>query len=86
MPKSFAYEPVLSGKASSFLIGESKAKQKKIIAMIFQLADHPSQLGDYSVREDDGRVLQHLLVGDWHLSFWADHGARELRITEISEV
>ena len=86
MRKPFAYEPLLSGKASAFLIGEPRSKQKKIIALAFQLAEHPSQLGDYAIREEDGREIQHLLLGDWHFSFWADHAVRELRITEITEI
>ena len=86
MHSSFAYEPVLSGKASSFLVGVSKAKQRKIIALIFQISDHPGQLGDYSTRDDIGRDVQHLLLGDWQFSFWADRAVRELRVTEIAEL
>ena len=86
MHSSFAYEPVLSGKASSFLVGVSKAKQRKIIALIFQISDHPGQLGDYSTRDDIGRDVQHLLLGDWQFSFWADQAVRELRVTEIAEL
>jgi hypothetical protein len=86
MPRSGAYEPVVSGQASSFIVGLSKAKQRRIIALIFQLSDHPLQLGDYATREENGREIQHLLLGDWHFSFWPDHGARELRFTEIAEL
>lgn len=81
-----AYEPVLSSKASLTLFGLSKAKQKKLIALLFQLSEHPHQLGDYSTSEDSGREIQHLRAGDWHFSFWPDHAVRELRITEITEL
>jgi hypothetical protein len=47
MRRSGAYEPVLSGQAAAFIVGRSKASQRKIIALIFQLSDHPHQLGDY---------------------------------------
>lgn len=86
MLRSGAYEPVLSGKASSFLFGLTKAKQKKVIPLLFQISDHPSQLGDYATRDEDGREIQHLLIGDWHFSFWPDHAVRELRFTEIAEL
>jgi len=86
MPSSFAYEPVLSSRAAAFLIGLSKAKQRTVIALMFRLAEHPTQLGDYATRGDAGREIQHLMVGDWHFSFWADHPVRELRITEIAEL
>ena len=86
MPSSFAYEPVLSSKAASFLVSLSKAKQRTVIALLFRLADHPTQLGDYATREQYGREIQHLMVGDWHFSFWPDHPVRELRITDIAEL
>lgn len=86
MPNPSGYEPVLSGKASSFLIGVSKPKQKQVLRLLFQLAEHPGQLGDYAMRDEDGREIQHLVVGDWHFSFWADHAVRELRVTEIDEL
>ncbi|MEO5958185.1 MAG: hypothetical protein ABIZ49_13000 [Opitutaceae bacterium] len=82
----FAYHPVLSGKVSSFIVGTSKARQKKIIALVFRISDYPSQLGDYATRDENGREIQHLLLGDWQFSFWADHAVRELRFTEIAEL
>jgi hypothetical protein len=86
MPEPSAYEPVLSGQASAYLVGLSRAKQRKVIGLIFRLAEYPSQLGDYATTEAGGRAIQHLLVGEWHFSFWPDHAARELRITDIAEV
>lgn len=86
MPKSSGYEPVLSSSASAFLVGLSRPKQKQVLRLLFQIAELPSQLGDYATREESGREIQHLMVGDWHISFWADHAVRELRITEINEL
>jgi len=86
MSRSFAFDPVLSSKASSSMVSLTRAKQKQVLRLLFQLAEHPTQLGDYATREDGGREIQHLLVGDWHFSFWADHAVRELRITEIDEL
>ena len=86
MARAGAFEPVLSGKASSFLVNLSKAKQRKVVGLIFQLADHPMQLGDYATRDELGHEIQHLMIGDWHLSFWPDHAVRELRVTEIAEL
>ena len=36
-------------------------------------------------RYETGRAVQHLLLGEFHLSYWPDHAARELRILEIEE-
>lgn len=80
------YEPVLSAKASLFLISLPKLKQKKLVTLLFKLTEHPSQLGDYSTRDPHGRDIQHLKLRDWIISFWADDAVSELRITEINEL
>jgi hypothetical protein len=86
MHRASGYDPVLSSKASSILVGLPKAKQKKVLALLFQIAEHPSQLGDYATKEENGREIQHLMVGDWHFSFWADDAVREVRITDFTEL
>ncbi len=86
MPEHRAYEPVLSSKAAAFLIGLSKARQRKLIGLLYQLADSPSQIGDYSEPDDTGRDVQFILVRDLLIAFWADHAVRELRIVDIEEV
>ena len=86
MPSPQAYDPVLNGKAATFLTGLSKAKQRKVIALAFGLAEHPFQIGDYTTQDDEGRRLENILLGEWHFTFWADHAAREFRITDIAEV
>jgi len=86
MPERHPYEPVLSSKAAAFLIGLSKARQRKLIGLLYQLADSPSQIGDYSEPDDTGREVQFILVRDLLIAFWADHAVRELRIVDIEEV
>jgi hypothetical protein len=86
MPNPSGYESVLSARASASLVGLSRPRQKQALRLLLQLAEHPSQLGDYATRGEDGREIQHLLIGDWHFSFWADHAVRELRIIEIDNL
>ena len=79
-----AYAPVLSSEATSMLIGLSRSKQQKMIDLLFRLAEHPSQPGDYSTRSE-GRDIQHLRLGDFRVSFWADHAVRELRVIDLAK-
>lgn len=81
-----SYEPVLSAKASAFLVGLSKPKQRRLIALLFQLAENPNQIGDYSEPDDSGREIQFLLLRDLVIGFWPDHPVRELRIVDIEQV
>jgi len=86
MSRPTVFDPVLSGKASAFLVGTSKSKQRKLIALITQISERPNQLGDYATRDDSDREIQHLVLGDWHFSFWPDHAVGELRFTDIAEL
>lgn len=80
------YEPVLSSKAAAFVVAISKGRQRKLIGLLFQLADNPSQIGDYSEPDNTGRDVQFILIRDLLITFWADHAVRELRIVAIEEV
>jgi hypothetical protein len=86
MADRYAYEPVLSSKSAAFLVATSKARQKKLIALLYQLADNPSQVGDYSEPDASGREVQFILVRDLLIAYWADHPVREMRIVDILEV
>lgn len=85
MPRA-DYEPVLSGQALAFLGELPKARQRELITLVFRLALLPSQIGDYTTVDDTGCVLQNILLGSWHITYWADHAIKELRIVDISEV
>ena len=63
MPKPEAFEPVLSGKASSYFVTIPKRKQRRLLDLLYRLARFPSQLGDYESVDDSGRKVQHLEAG-----------------------
>ena len=86
MAKLEAYEPVLSGKASSYFLTLPKRKQRRLFDLLYRLAAYPSQPGDYDSVDEVGRKVQHLRAGALVVSFWADDAVRELRITDIEEL
>lgn len=86
MADRYSYEAVFSSKAAAFGIGLSKARQRKLVRLISQLADSPSQPGDYAEADDSGRAIQFLLIQDLLIAFWPDHAVKELRIVDIEEV
>lgn len=81
-----SYEPVLSSRAAEFLVSRSKARQRKLIKLLSQLAANPNQSGDYSLSDDTAREVQFILLGDLLVAYWADHPVKELRIVDIEEV
>jgi hypothetical protein len=86
MADRHSYEPVLSSKAAAFLVSLSKPRQRKLIGLLYQLADNPSQIGDYSEPDQSGREVQFLIVRDILIAFWADDAVREMRIVDIEEL
>lgn len=86
MPNAWAYEPVLSSKATAFFLGRSRSRQRRLILLLEKLADNPHQVGDYSEPDQSGRAIQFILVGDFVIGFWADHPVKEFRIVDIEEV
>jgi hypothetical protein len=81
-----SYETVLPTKASTFLVALSKPKQRRLIRLLFQLAENPNQIGDYSERDNTGRKIHFLLLQSLLIAFWSDHAVKEFRIVEIQEV
>ncbi len=86
MADRHSYEPVLSSKAAAFLVSLSKLRQRKLIGLLYQLADNPSQIGDYTEPDQTGREVQFIIVRDLLIAFWADHAVREMRIVDIEEL
>jgi hypothetical protein len=86
MPKPQGYEPVLAGQSASLLTELPKSKQREVISLLYRLSAVPSQVGDYTTEDDTSRSLQNILLGPWHITYWADHAAQEFRIVDITEV
>jgi len=79
------YEPVFSEGVLIRLMQLPRRRQRQIGLLARQLGDHPFAHSDYILPDDSGRPIEHLLMGDFVFSYWLDHGAREVRITDIED-
>lgn len=86
MADASACEPVLSAKAAAFLVGLSKRGQRRLIDLLFQLAEDPHQIGDYSESDDTGSEIQFLPNPGIPTAFGPDPPVKELRFVEIGAV
>ena len=57
MAERESFEPVLSGKASSYFLTLSKRKQRQLLDLLYRLATYPGQPGDYESRDEAGRKV-----------------------------
>ena len=58
-------------------------QRQKIISFLESLSGSPSQIGDYEEKDDIGRPVQIKVIGDYALTFWADHAVSEVKVTRI---
>ena len=83
---ALGYTYVLSETASEFAFHLTANEQKRLALACRQLAQNPFKEGDYATTDSVGRSVQNVLLDDWVFTYWADHGQKELRITEIVQV
>jgi hypothetical protein len=79
------YRPVFAEGAAEFMLQLSKRRQKKVVALVRQLALHPHVRSDYSLPDESGREIDHLMIEDFVFAYWLDHAVREPRITDIDD-
>ena len=63
-----------------------RTDRRKIEEFLQRLIRQPSLPGEFEAPADDGRVHQVKIVGDWRVSYWIDHAAREVRVTAIEAI
>ncbi len=79
------YDPVFSDGAAEFVFQLPKRRQRKVVALIRQLAAHPHVRSDYSLPDESGREIEHLRIEDYVFAYWLDHAVSEIRITDIDD-
>lgn len=84
MPAGYRY--LLAETASEFAFRLPRKEQQRLATTCRLLATNSHRVGDYTTTDNTGRVLQNILIDDWVLTFWADHGAQELRIVDVVQV
>jgi len=60
------------------------AQQKKILGFIQSLAENPFDKGDFTDKDETFRTRQIKIVGDYAITYWADHPAKIMMIVDIS--
>ena len=79
------YEPVFAERAADFLLQLPKRRQLQVTMLARQLAAQPHVRSDYSLPDESGRAIEHLMVEDYVFAYWLDHAEREVRITDIDD-
>ena len=81
-----AFDLVLSEQVAMTIAMASRAEQRRLTVILDDVKAAPFRPGDLQERDAQGRVHEVLVVGDWLLTYWLDHAARELRVVRLEHV
>jgi len=59
------------------------AQQQKILRFIQSLAEKPLTEGDFTDQDETARTRQIKIIGDYAITYWADHPAKTVMVVDI---
>ncbi len=77
------YRLVLNEDAARFLVQASRPAQRRLNVVLDELKTSPFRLGDLQELDEEGRENEILAIGNWMVTYWTDHAAREIRVTRL---
>lgn len=63
----------------------SRAERNHVLSFLESLAANPERAGDFTERDDSGRIVQIKVLGDYALTYWADHAVKEVKVIKIEK-
>jgi mRNA-degrading endonuclease RelE of RelBE toxin-antitoxin system len=75
-----------SKEAAETIVSLSRRRQQKLVDICIQLARNPSVKADYSVKDSEGRDVEHLRIGEFVIAYWVDAPACKVMIVEIDHL
>jgi hypothetical protein len=66
------------------LFPQMKPKERnQILRLLKKLRTNPFLEGDYVERDNIGRLMQVVIVGQSAVVFWADHAVKEVKVIDL---
>jgi mRNA-degrading endonuclease RelE of RelBE toxin-antitoxin system len=59
-------------------------QQQRILRFIQSLSENPFAEGDYVDKDKTSRTRQIKIVGDYAITYWADHAAKTVIVVDIA--
>ncbi len=63
----------------------SRLERERLLSFLESLADNPWKQGDYEERDNVGHPIQIKIIGDYALTYWADHAVKEVKVVRIEK-
>ncbi|MCX6938786.1 MAG: hypothetical protein NTU80_13015 [Verrucomicrobia bacterium] len=78
-----SYELVFSRAAAESFAALPKTRQRQAAVALDSLRGLAHSPGDLRQMGEDGRIHEVHLLGEWLLTTWTDHAAREIRVVAL---
>ena len=63
----------------------ARVDRERILTFIEKLAEDPFKPGDYAERDEVGNLLQIKIIGDYAITYWADHAIKEVKVVRFEK-
>jgi hypothetical protein len=64
----------------------SGTQRESVMKFVRSLAGNPNIAGDFTEKDNGGRIVQVKVVGRYAVTFWADHAVSEIKVTHIRAI
>lgn len=77
------YNLFLRAEAIQALKATRGLQRRQISTFIDQLGINPNTTGDYTEVDDTERLIEIKVIGQFAITFWTDHAAKEIKVVDI---
>jgi hypothetical protein len=77
------YHSFYSDLAAEFILSLPKRKGRKLLQICNQLALTPFAESDYTIKDSDGRDIEHISIDGFVIAYWMDHAVCKVMIVEL---
>ena len=77
------YKVFLRLEATEALRGVRSDQRIRIARFLDSLAENPGQSGDYAEQDETQRQIEIRVIGQYAVTYWADHAINEVKVTDI---
>jgi|tagenome__1003787_1003787.scaffolds.fasta_scaffold17112778_1 hypothetical protein len=74
---------VLNEAPTEILFALKSSERVTLINAFRAITDNPQRRPDFILRQSGERDLQVAKIGVWHITYWVDHFAAEVRIHDV---
>ena len=85
MVKLARFRVLFEEEAGEFLVSMPKRKARRLLDIIYVIADSPFMNPDYILLDADGRSISHVMTGGYLITYWIDAPMHRMVVVEVEE-